>query len=492
VVELLPLAIIVAYMGTVLGVGLAAWRKYPPSSLDAWVHGHGFAGTIVQTLLIAGTQYSALMFMGMVGYTYLLGVTWLVTSPAYFLVTCVPFMLLFYPKMWRISKKLGTVTIGQMASLLYGRSVGVFVGLLTAVALLPYMQVQLVAAGYVCEIGSYGLLPYWVGAAAIYIITAIYVFLGGIRSVAWTNVVQGIMLLAFVFIVPFASTFLTGFGGFAEVMKRVAEMYPKQIVLPGLFAPWGPIYQVTYTIMWLGWFFHPSIFTRAATVRDTATIRKTCALFTFTWIGSMLNMICAGALIMLAYPGQAPIADKLWIKFVGDYYPPVMLGVLGACALAALASSLNSQAQALASEVHIDVFNVLAPGKVSSRTQLIVARTLSVIFLVLGFVLALVAPLYLVVLAEFTCAISVQALPAFLGVMYGIRFFNKYAIAAGVAGGLLASMLTSKYFFPIPYLWFGFVGLVVNFAIVLVVSLLTKKGRPSEEVIKTIKEMPNY
>jgi Na+/proline symporter len=92
-------------------------------------------------------------------------------------------------------------------------------------------------------------------------------------------------------------------------------------------------------------------------------------------------------------------------------------------------------------------------------------------------------------LGEFTTAIAVQAMPGFLGAVIPIRFFNKYAVAAGLAGGLLASALASKYFFPIPYLWFGFVGLMVNFAIVFVGSAITKRGRPSEEIIKAIKEV---
>jgi len=489
-VDILPASIIIAYMAAILIIGLVAWKKYPPSTLDQWTTGGGFAGTLVQVTLLAGTQYSALTFMGMIGYVYLYGSGWIVCAPIYTVLGTGLLILTFYPKLWRLYKKFGWVTLGELTNALYGRAVGAFIGMLTAIAVLPYMQVQIQAAGYLCEIASFGLIPFWVGAAAVYIITAIYVMLGGIRSVAWTNVLQGILLLGFIGIIPFASHFLPGIGGFAEVMKKLAEMYPQKVVLPDLYKPWGPIFLFTFIASWMGGFFHPSIFTRAVTVKNPAIVRKTGGLYFITWLIVLINFIAAGSLILVTYPGKAALADKLWIQFIAEHWPPVVLGICGAAGLAALMSSLNSQAQALAAETQIDIFRVLIPGKISQKAEVTFVRIFTVVFMVIGFILALVAPIYLMLLGEFTTAIAIQALPAFLGIILGIKFFNKYAIAAGAAGGLLVAMLTSKYFFPIPYLWFGFVGLVVNFAIVFVGSAITKKGRPSEEILKAIKEVP--
>jgi len=487
VVELLPVTIVYSYYVVVLLIGVLAWKKFPPKTLDEWTHGGGFARTLLQVTLLAGTQYSALTFMGMIGYGYLFGSGWIVVAPIYTMGATAVLFLLFYARLWKMFKKFGWITIGQILGGVYGRAVGAFIGLLTAIALLPYMQIQLMGAGYLAEVCSYGLLPFWVGAALSYIVVAIYVILGGVRSVAYTTLLQGILMLGFIGIVPFVSHFLV--GGPTEVFTKLAEMYPKKVVLPGLFEAWGPIFQFTFIASWMGWFFHPSIFTRATTVRDPVILRRTVGLYFITWLIVITNFIFASSLILVTYPGQAAIADKLWIKFIAEHWPPVVLGITGAAGLAALQSSLDSQSQALSSEFGIDLFRVLIPGKLSKKAELILVRCLVLVFLALGFTLALVSPVYLMFLGEFTTAIAVQAMPGFLGAVIPIRFFNKYAVVAGAAGGLLAAVLTSKYFFPIPYLWFGFIGLMVNFAIVFIGSALTKKGRPSEEIIKAVKEV---
>jgi SSS family solute:Na+ symporter len=487
VVELLPVTIVYSYYIVVLAIGVWAYRRYRPSTLDAWTHGGGFARTLLQTILLAGTQYSALTFMGMIGYGYLYGSGWIVVSPIYTMGATALLFLLFYARIWKIFKKFGWITLGQITSGVYGRAVGTFIGLVTAIALLPYMQIQLMGAGYLAEVCSYGLLPFWVGAALSYAVVGAYVILGGVISVAYTTLLQGILMLGFIGIVPFVSHFLV--GGPGEVFTKLAAMYPTKVVLPDLYAPWGPIFQFTFIASWMGWFFHPSIFTRATTARDPATLRRTVGLYFITWLVVITNFIFASSLILVTYPEQAAIADKLWIKFIAEHWPPVVLGITGAAGLAALQSSLDSQSQALSSEFAIDIFRVLIPGKLSKKAELMLVRCLVLVFLAVGFVLALVSPVYLMFLGEFTTAIAVQAMPGFLGAVIPIRFFNKYAVAAGLAGGLLASALASKYFFPIPYLWFGFVGLMVNFAIVFVGSAITKRGRPSEEIIKAIKEV---
>jgi len=61
---------------------------------------------------------------------------------------------------------------------------------------LPYIILQIKAGGYLFEVLTAGQVSAGQGAVILALVTMLYVHLGGMRSVAWTDLVQGILLLA--------------------------------------------------------------------------------------------------------------------------------------------------------------------------------------------------------------------------------------------------------------------------------------------------------
>lgn len=49
---------------------------------------------------------------------------------------------------------------------------------------------------YVLNVTTDGLIPFWLGALIAYSVVLVYVLTSGVRGVAWTNVLQGILMLA--------------------------------------------------------------------------------------------------------------------------------------------------------------------------------------------------------------------------------------------------------------------------------------------------------
>ena len=56
---------------------------------------------------------------------------------------------------------------------------------------LPYLTLQPIGAGYLLESLTGGAIPYFWGATLLTVAIVLYVFIGGMRSVALTDVLQG-------------------------------------------------------------------------------------------------------------------------------------------------------------------------------------------------------------------------------------------------------------------------------------------------------------
>src|SRR5690606_14965478 len=66
-------------------------------------------------------------------------------------------------------------------------------GFATGCAALPYLMIPLKAAGLVRHAAT-GMAQF-TGAALVYAVVTIYVIIGGVRGVGWTNVIQGLAML---------------------------------------------------------------------------------------------------------------------------------------------------------------------------------------------------------------------------------------------------------------------------------------------------------
>ena len=67
--------------------------------------------------------------------------------------------------------------------------------LLLVAAIANYLLAQLMAMGLITAGLSGGAVPYWVGVVLLTLVVLVYETVGGMRAVAWTDTVQGLMLM---------------------------------------------------------------------------------------------------------------------------------------------------------------------------------------------------------------------------------------------------------------------------------------------------------
>jgi len=125
-------------------------------------------------------------------------------------------------RVWRLGRQLGYVSPGDIVEDYYGSKLLRFLLAIVLIAFtIPYMQVQIMGAGYIFEASTQGLVPFWLGALITTLTIMIYTSIGGKRAAAWTNIIQGILLTFGIFIGGTVIVALA--GGLAAAMSTIDQ-----------------------------------------------------------------------------------------------------------------------------------------------------------------------------------------------------------------------------------------------------------------------------
>lgn len=132
---------------------------------------------------------------------------------------------------------------------------------------LPYLQIQLTGGAYLIEVASGGLIPWKIGGLLFYAVIVVYVWAGGLRAVAWTDIFYGVLLF---FGMIFAGFYVAGkVGGVSSLFQTLKETAPEALTLPGPQGVHGPMLWISMFIMVpIGAFMGPQLWTRMYAVKS--------------------------------------------------------------------------------------------------------------------------------------------------------------------------------------------------------------------------------
>ena len=169
-------------------------------SLGDFFLGGRTLGFIVLLMTLYATQYSGNTLIGFPASAYRNGFNFLASVT--FMMGVIGVYLLYAPKLYKISREAELVTLSDYIHLRFkSRKLAVLISLSGIVALANFLVTNLKAMGETAEQVTGCALGYNEGIVLLAVVIIIYETLGGLRSVAWTDVLQGVMLFIGCFVV---------------------------------------------------------------------------------------------------------------------------------------------------------------------------------------------------------------------------------------------------------------------------------------------------
>lgn len=510
------IVVMLIYMVVLLTLGVVGWLRSKNTEEDFYLAGRG-QGFLVTVMTIMATFFSSAAILGIPGNVYKEGVAFVLFAMN--LPCAGACIYLLGTKIRRIGQRRNYVTQGDMISDYYGDTpaVRLVVALIGFFYVLPYIIIQIKAGGYLAQgmfpdapdlkILGYQMPIFQVGATALSLVTMFYVLIGGMRSVAWTDVLQGMLLISGMILAAVAT--IVALGGFGGYFEKVAELPHEALSLPGATGSWTPWKLMTVAIFAsIGSLVQPGQWIRLYSAKNDAILKKSSLVFAVVlpccFIFGIMLVALAGRAI---YPPEMVDGKLVAHSFVGEFDQivvimikeqlPAMMGgfglilvaVLLVAILAASMSTADSNLHALSAVFTRDVYDsLLRPGASQAERAwisriVIVAATLLALWLVnAGHTNEKFAPLKMIASLMFAAiAFSCQLLPATVDML-----FIRKGTRAGVVAGMVAGVFTVFLFTPFApaeigasvkpltrNLDLGLIGCLVNVLVFVIVSKLT-------------------
>lgn len=469
-------AALAAYIALLALLGLRARAARGSESLaDFYLAGRGL-GSVVLLFTLYATQYSGNTLVGYPGEAYRVGFPWVMSVG--FMLAIVVVYLLIAPRLRAASERRRFVTPADWLDHRFGdpRLTRV-VNLLMAAAIANYLLAQLMAMGHVVAGLSDQAIPYATGVGVLAAAILGYELLGGLRAVAWTDCLQGV-LLAVGLSGLLAATVFSG-EGVGAAAAWVLDNQPEKGFRPTgtLLATWAS------TILLIGFSgaVYPQAIQRIFAARSGASLRKALAALAFLPYLTTLPVFLVGILALPRLAGLTGIAaDQVlpallrgWAAESGWMFAMCVVTVVGV--VAAIMSTADSVLLTLSSMLAKDFAAPLLrrrnAGEVPEARITRIGKGLSLAIMAALVAVALTPRISLWGLLELKMELLVQAAPVFVLGLAWRGLTARAALAGVICGTLLAAGLTLAGYGKIAGLHAGLLGAALNAGIAVFGSL---------------------
>lgn len=475
------IAALAIYFLAMIAIGL--WAKTKNNNLDDYILGGRSLSPTTAALSAGAADMSGWLLMGLPGALYITGLAegWMaigLTIGAWTNWKIVAPRLRSYTE---ISHNSSTVPVFFHNRLRDNTKIlRILTSLITLVFFTFYASSGMVAGGVFFQ-STFG-LPYLWGMLLIAGVTLLYTVFGGFLGASYTDMVQGLLMLAALIILPIMALFYV--GGPTGAVDTIREVNPNAL---SLFTGTTFLGIISTAAWGLGYFGQPHIITRFMALRSVSDA-NTARRIGISWMVLTVLGACSAGLIGIAFFARHPEAsltdtknaESVFLDLSQLLLHPFISGLILAAVLAAIMSTLSSQLVVCSSALAEDIYGAFSSKKLSDTQGLWLGR---IGVLVIAFIAALLASnpeSSILELVSFAWAGFGAAFgPIVLLSLYWKKLTNWGAIVGLVAGTLTVFIwgniesLHSTMYEIVP-------GFIVNFILSIVVSLVTYK--PNAEI----------
>ena len=513
---LLPHFCLAGYLLFLLGIGIWGVRKSRSGEEDYYLAGRG-QGWLVSSLTIMATFFSSAAMLGAPGAVYKEGVVFALFALNVPLSGAAIYIL--GNRIRKLGHIHGHVTPADLICGHYDSSVALrcLVALIGFLYAVPYVVIQIQAGGIISERLFAGEHAFEIGACLLSLVTMLYIMIGGMRSVAWTDALQGALLMTGMLLAGLAA--VAALGGPSAFFEKVNDLPHTSLSVPGTTGSFTPEKMFTLCIFGaLGSMIQPAQWMRFYAAKSAKALRRSAVIFALGLtacflFGVMLVGLGGQVLYPLAKPntdgvfeyrlqqdtntvaateadlakrlanGAKPLPhpdvgtdsrdfDQIMVVVLKRHLPELLgpfgllLGTMIIIAIMAAAmSTADSNLHAMSAVLTRDIYGgVLRPGA-SEKSRLWVGRGVIAAATVLSLGMVFVSrssesfdPIGMIMpMSILAIAFSSQLLPVTIDVLFLKRGSRQGAIA-----GIIAGMLVVLMFSPIPAILTGSDSAVVG------------------------------
>jgi len=313
-------------------------------------------------------------------------------------------------------------------------------------------------------------LPLGWGIVILAVFAGAYTAYGGLKAVVWSDLIQGLMLLAGGLLTTVLG--LRALGGWDVLMEQAGDKFHTVLPLDHPELPWFAIF---FGGLWVAnifyWGCNQFITQRTLAARNLSQGRYGIILAAYIKLGIPFIIVIPGIVASVLYAGDLERSDMAYPMLLERLLPAGLTGLMFAALMAAIMSSLDSMLNSSATIFTIDIYqrrwrpdssqrHLIAVGRLSTVAFLLVAagwapfltrfeRIFSYIQEFWGLITPGVAVVFLAGLfwrratasgAAWGMAVTLPVTLAVKMLMPGFAFLDQMWVAALVIAGIVAAV----------------------------------------------------
>jgi sodium/proline symporter len=439
-------------------VGLSAGRLSKPNKADYYLAGKSLSPWIVGLSAMA-TNNSGYMFIGLIGFTYMVGLPsiWLMIGWILgdFLISRT-----VHKKFNEAAAKNSNVTYASVigAWSQQGQFITKFIGLLSFVFLIVYASAQFVSGGKTLMV-IFG-WDLWLGIGIGSVIVFMYTMAGGIRASIWTDVVQAFVMVFSMAILVVAC--IVNMGGINIVFEEwllidnFLNFFPSEIEHSTFLKT---IYPISWLVAGLFVIGQPHIMVRFMALKDPELIERARYHYYSWYVIFYFLAFCIGMLSKIYLDTNNNFDPELALPLMAiELLNPFMIGVIIAGIFAATMSTADSLIINCSGNISQDLFK----SKKFSNTE-IKLITFAVALVSTAIALMNNNSVFLIVIYAWTL-LGISFAPLIIILSMGKKITAKTYIIGLIIG--IVSFFVINYFGINNYIYAGFIPFCLNYCFI--------------------------
>lgn len=476
-----------AYLLVLIGIGI--WSSRFMDTVDDYVIGGREIGPVVTGFSERASEMSGWLTLGVPSNAFGTGI-----MAFYNGLGMIPADLLAWAgiakRLRKYTEIVRAVTLPTFFESRLDDDTGLVKGVSSVVLLLfegGYVGAQIVAAGTLLRVLTG--VEMWIGILVGGVIVVGYTMLGGYFAVAWTDYLQGAIILVAFILLP-----VLAFGQYGLPFGDLAQMNGSFASITAGMTGWAALFGIiSYAAIGLGVPGNPHIMVRFMGIDRVKNVRLAALVAQLFMFVAYLGAAFVGLYALVAFGGNVGNTDTVMPRLTLQLFPSVLAGVILAAALAAMMSSADSQLLVATSALVEDIYHGFLDREATEAQLVRYSRyvTLGIGVASIGFAyVAKDTPIYTLVLDYAWGGLGAALGPTLIAVLWWKRLTAEGSVASMVVGAttmIVWTQLGNYVSFPDGTFMSSLVGVyglfpafVLSVVVLVVVSLFTEPPNQDE------------